>query len=257
MTDRFTGKVAVVTGAAGGIGRAAAVRLAAEGGRVVAVDLANTALDEVVAAVEQAGSEGRAVVADVRESADVARYVREAEAAFGGVHIFFNNAGINGAAGTSLVDYPEETFDQVLAVNVKGVWLGMKHVVPTMRRHGGGVIVNTASVAGLRASPNVAYGASKHAVIGMTRTAAQQLAPDAIRVNAICPGPIDTEMMRFVERSGDPDSPDQVEQEFKARTAFGRYGTAAEVAALVAFLASNDASYITGGIYTVDAGWTL
>ncbi|GAB4329273.1 MAG: SDR family oxidoreductase [Dehalococcoidia bacterium] len=254
MTGRFDGKVAIVTGAAGGIGRAAAVRLAHEGARIVAVDLRDSDLAGTVAAAEAEGPEAIAVPADVTRWRDVEGYVEQAVARFGGVDLLFNNAGIEGAV-MSMLDYPEETWDRVMAVNVKGVWFGIKAAAPAMRERGGGAIVNTASVAGLGGTPRIsAYGASKHAVIGLTKSAAIELAPDRIRVNAVCPSPIETRMMRSLERGINPDEPETVHQMMAATIPLGRYGEAAEVAALVAFLFSEDAAYITGGIYTVDGG---
>ena len=247
MDRRFAGKVVVITGGAGGIGRAAAVRFASEGARVVLVDLAGAALPRTVATVETAGGEVLAVEADVTRLADVERYADAAVKRFGGIDVFFNNAGILGAL-KPLVDYPEETFDRVIAVNLKAVWLGMKVVAPLMRARGGGAIVNTASIAGLRGSPNIiAYTASKHAVVGMTRAASLELARHGIRVNAVCPAPIETPMA------------EQLETEVKrakltATIPMRRYGAPEEVAALVAFLASSDATYITGALYTVDGG---
>ena len=254
MERRFEGKVAVVTGAAGGIGRAAAARFAAEGAKVVLADLADTPLDESVAAVERAGGEALAVFADVTQAADCERYVAEATARFGGVDYLFNNAGIEGFIGSTL-EYPEEMFDRVLAVNVKGVWLGMRAVVPAMRERGGGAIVNTASVAGLSGAPGIAaYGASKHAVIGLTKTGALEFAGDGIRVNAVCPAPVETEMMRRLERGINPDQPELAKQDFSARNPMQRYGEPDEVAALVAFLCSADASYLNGAIVPIDGG---
>lgn len=254
MTARFEGKVVVITGAAGGIGGATAARFAAEGARVVLVDLLGSVLDAVVSAVEAEGAEALAVQADVSRAVDVERYVAEAVRRFGGIDCFFNNAGIEGVVAP-LTDYPEEIFDRVIGVNLKGIWLGLKYVAPAMRQRGGGAIVNTASTAGLRATPQlVAYGASKHAVVGMTRTAARELAPHGIRVNAICPAPIETRMMRSLERGFGPDNPEEVHARNVAASALGRYGEPAEVAALVAFLCSSDASYITGGIYPIDGG---
>ncbi|XXT21825.1 SDR family oxidoreductase [Sorangium sp. So ce429] len=254
MYKRFEGKVVLITGAAGGIGSAAAKRFAQEGANVVAVDLEGSDLKAVTAAVEECGVECLAVAADVSRSADVGRYVAEATGRFGGIDIFLNNAGLEGWVGSSL-DYPEEVFDKVLAVNVKGIWLGMKYVVPVMRERGGGVIINMSSTAGLGASPLViAYGASKHAVIGMTQTAALEFAPSRIRVNVVCPSPIKTRMLEALQRGINPANPEAVQKVMLSNIPLGRYGEPSEVASLVAFLCSEEASYITGGIYTIDGG---
>jgi 3alpha(or 20beta)-hydroxysteroid dehydrogenase len=257
MTGYFDGKVVVITGAAGGIGSAAAMRFAQEGANIVLVDIAKAALDEKVHEIESAGGTALAVAADVTCSADVERYTAAAVELFGGIDCFFNNAGVEGVV-TPLLSYPEADFDRVIAVNLKGVWLGLQHVGRVMRERGGGAIVNTASVAGLRGgrSQIAAYTTSKWAVVGLTRTAALELATYNIRVNAVCPSPVETRMMRSLERGLDPDNPEGVHARMAAGIPLGRYAQPEEVAALVAFLCGPDAAYITGGIYPVDGGAT-
>ena len=174
---------------------------------------------------------------------------------WGGIDVYLANAGIEGQL-SPIPDYPIDVFDRVMAVNVRGVWLGIKYVVPVMRERGGGSIVITSSTAGIGAGPDMsAYTTSKHAVIGMTETAAIELAPAGIRVNAVCPGPVDTRMLESIAAGKFPDDPDLFLKRSDERNPMGRRGKPEEVVALVTFLASEDASYINGGWHTVDGGW--
>ena len=194
------------------------------------------------------------IEADVSNAGDVKNYVNETMSVFGRIDTLFNNAGIEGSI-SSLENYEEEIFDRVVQVNIKGVWLGMRYCADAMRQSGGGSIINTASAAGLMATPSlIAYGASKHAVIGMTKSASIELAPAGIRVNAVCPGVINTRMMRSIEEQTIPDNPEEYVKAVSEQPPLGRYGEPEEVAGLVAFLASDEATYITGSSYVIDGG---
>jgi len=253
---RFEGRVALVTGAAGGIGRATVVRLAREGARVVATDLKDAGVDETASAASGAGGEVLTSSHDVTRAGDWQRVVAEAVAHFGGLDVLVNNAGIEGVVAP-IDQSPDEVFDRVMAVNVRGVFLGIKHAVPALRQRGGGAIVNLASVAGVIGDPGIApYVASKHAVIGLTKSAAAGYAADGIRVNAVCPAPIETRMMRSLESGMGTGAEAMVKQAIEQRIPLGRYGTPDEVASVIAFLASDEAGYVSGSIYTVDGGMT-
>jgi len=253
-TGRFDSQVVAITGAAAGIGREAALRFAAEGAAVVLVDLPGDGLGETVKMVEAAGGRALAVTADVTDEAQVQSYVSAAIDTFGGLDALINNAGIEGQVGP-LTALDASAFDRVLAVNVRGVWLGMKHAAPAIAARGGGAIVNTSSVAGLGGTPGViAYGASKHAVVGMTKTAAIELAPMNIRVNAVCPSPVETRMMRSLEAGMNPDDPEAVHALMAAGIPLGRYGESSDVVALMCFLCSDDAVFLTGAAIPIDGG---
>ena len=248
---RLDGKVAFITGTAGGIGRATALRFAGEGARIVAADISDANL-VTVEIIRSNGGEATPVRADVSRDADVARAVQIAETAYGRLDVAFNNAGIMLADDADAVSTSEETIDKTLAVNLKGVIYGCRHAVPAMRRSGGGSIINTASfVASMgAATPQIAYTASKGAVLSLTRELAVLHARENIRVNALSPGPLHTELlMSYLDT-------EEKRQRRLVHVPMGRFGEAAEVAAAALFLASDDSSYITGANLAVDGGIT-
>ena len=249
----FKDKVAIVTGGGNGIGYAVCLGFADRGARVVVVDRDGDAADAVASEI---GRNAIAVTADVTRSADVQGYVARALDAFGRIDCFHNNAGIEGRVAPT-AEYDEAIYDAVMGVNVKGVFLGLRHVLPVMIRQGGGAVVNTASIAGLVGTPGMpAYVASKHAVMGLTKVAAGEVGPLGIRVNAVCPGPISTRMIEAIARQVSPNNPDSVEERYAAGIPLRRYGTAEEVANVVLFLCSDLASNVTGAQYVVDGGRT-
>ncbi|MBT6276335.1 MAG: SDR family oxidoreductase [Chromatiales bacterium] len=253
MSERLENKVIVITGAAGGIGQATVERVVSEGAKVLAVDMDMSALKE---ALGQIDGDVECVVADVTQEAQVQGYLQAAVDKFGGIDSVFNNAGIEGVT-SKIVDYPTDMYERVMDVNVKGVFLGIKHAVPHLLARGGGSIVNTASTAGLRGAPLLpAYNASKHAVIGLTRSTAEAYGRDGIRTNAVCPAPINTRMMRSIELGMGGNEPDAIRSRFESTIPLGRYGEAHEVASLVAFLLSSESSFINGSMYSIDGGST-
>jgi NAD(P)-dependent dehydrogenase (short-subunit alcohol dehydrogenase family) len=252
----FKGKVALITGGGNGIGKAAAMSFAGRGAKVVVVDRDGAAAEAVAGAIRQQGGDAKAKMADVTKSADVQAYVKAALDAYGRIDCFFNNAGIEGKVAHT-AEYDEAMFDQVLNVNVKGVFLGLRHVLPVMIKQKGGAVVNTASVAGLVGTPGMpAYVASKHAVIGLTKTAAGEVGPMGVRINAVCPGPVETRMTQDIAKQLRPDNPASVAAAYSAVIPTGRYATAQEIADVVLFLCSDLAGNISGAQWVVDGGRT-
>jgi NAD(P)-dependent dehydrogenase (short-subunit alcohol dehydrogenase family) len=252
---RLDGKVAVVTGAAGVIGSATMRLLAERGARIVAVDRQEPDLQTAIRDLP-ASAQAFAVTADVRSEDEVADYVRAAVGKFGTIDVFYNNAGVEGDIAP-ITKYSLETFRRVLDINVVGVFLGLKHVLPVMLKQNRGSIINTASIAGLIGSSDIAvYSASKHAVIGLTKSAALECAATGVRVNCVCPGLIDSRMLSAIIEGRDPCNAPVPNDKIVERIPARRLGHASEVASVVAFLASDEASYVSGSAYTVDGGRT-
>jgi NAD(P)-dependent dehydrogenase (short-subunit alcohol dehydrogenase family) len=250
MSGRFAGRGILVTGAGSGIGRAAAQLFANEGGRVVVVDQDENEAQATVTSIRQAGGEALAIGADVSREADCRGMVERALAAYGRLHVAFNNAGI-GASGFAVADEEEVTWSRLIDVNLKGIFLGMKYEIPAMVGAGGGAIVNTASVAGLVGERGIgAYSASKHGVVGLTRTAALDYIGQGVRINAVCPGATRTRILASWFQ--DP----KVESFILSRHPIGRIAEPEEIARAVLFLASDDASFIVGQALAVDGGLT-
>ena len=251
---RLDNKIAIITGGAGGIGLQAGKLFAQEGAKVLLVDLHEDALKE---AVQTIGSDAvRYCAADVTRPDHTQRYIQAAVEQFGGVDVLLANAGIEGEV-QPITDYAIDTFDQVMAVNVRGVWLGLKYAAPEIAKRGGGSIVITSSVAGVRGAAGMsAYIASKHAVIGLMRTAALEMADRKIRVNTVNPAPVDTRMMRSLEKGFEPDDPGRAKEMVSAMVPLQRYADPVEVARIMLFLASDESSYCSGGVYMVDGGMT-
>ena len=243
MTGRLAGKVAIVTGAASGIGRACAQLFAAEGARVMCADLNAAGARETAQGI---GAAAIASTVDVALEPDVKRMVQETVAAFGKLGVLYANAGI--AEATNAIDMTLELWNRMIAINLKGVWLAMRHELNVMVAQGGGSIVNTGSIAGLVGLPtSSAYVAAKHGVIGLTKTAAIEYAQQKIRVNAVCPGYIETDMTKEVmTRRG---------EQIMAMVPYKRMGTAQEIAEMVCWLCSDRASYVSGAAYNVDGGF--
>ena len=249
MAELTKGKVALVTGAGSGIGRAAAQIFAREGAKVAAADVNQASAEETVGLIRAAGGEAFGLQADVSKAAEVEAMVAAVVETYGRLDCAFNNAGIEGALA-STADYTEADWAPVIAVNLAGVWLCMKYEIPRMLETGGGAIVNTSSAAGLLGAPRMsAYVASKHGVVGLTKTAALEYAKSGVRVNAVCPGVIDTSMVgRLKERR-----PRMFEKIVRGEP-IGRIGQPEEIAETAVWLCSDAASFVTGHAMSVDGG---
>ncbi|KAJ8602286.1 hypothetical protein CTAYLR_007856 [Chrysophaeum taylorii] len=249
---RLSGKVCVITGSAGGLGKASSILFAREGARVVCADLDKAGAEDTAERIARGGGSAIATGVDVSKPSEVEAMISLAEREFGAVHVVFNNAGIMLGADDDAVATSDEVWDRTFEVNVKGCWYGAKYGVPALRRAGGGSIVNTASFVSIlgAATPQLAYTASKGAVLAMTRELAVVHARENIRVNALCPGPLNTPLLQeFL------DTPAKARRRL-VHVPMGRFGEAAEMAKAALFLASDDASYVTGSSFLVDGGIT-
>lgn len=249
---RLKDRVALITGASGGIGRETALLFAKEGAAIVAVDVSDELGNETIAMVRAAGGKGTYVHADVSRDSDCRNMIEVAEREYGRLHILFNNAGIMHSQDDNAETTSEEVWDLTMNINLKGVFLGCKYGIPALRRSGGGSVINTASFVALMgaATPQLAYTASKGGVLAMTRELAIVHARENIRVNALCPGPLHTELlMKFLNTQ-------EKKQRRLVHIPMGRFGQAKEMATAALFLASEDSSYVTGTEFRVDGGIT-
>ena len=251
---RLEGKVVVITGGAGGIGKAAGKLFVNEGADVLLVDLEEAALKS---ACNDIGSNKVSYcVADVTSNSDNQKMINIAEERYGGVDVLLANAGVEGDV-MSITDYDEKRFDQVMAVNVKGPFLGLKAAIPAISKRGGGSIIITSSVAGLGGVANIApYATSKHAVIGLMKSAALECAALNIRVNTVNPSPVETRMMRSLEEGLAPGDAETAREGLRASIPLGRYAEPEDIAKIMLFLASDDSDFVTGSVYVADGGST-
>ena len=251
--EKLKNKVAIITGGAGGIGLTTAKLFLEEGAKIMLVDINEKELKKAVDSFSS--GDISYCVANVSNAKDHSNYVAKTLEKYGKIDIFFNNAGIEGDF-KPIAEYPEEMFDKVISVNLKGVWLGCQHVIPKMEDEGSVMI--TSSVAGLKGFKGLgAYVATKHAIIGIMRVAALEFAERRIRVNTIHPGPVNNRMMRSIEQQISPDNPGEAQKGFVGSIPFGRYAESKEIANMALFLASDDSKYITGTTQVVDGGMLL
>jgi NAD(P)-dependent dehydrogenase (short-subunit alcohol dehydrogenase family) len=247
---KLENKIAIITGGSGSIGKTTARLFLDEGAKVMLIDLSEEILKNTVQ--ELKSEHVKYCVADVSKSKDVEYYISETVKIFGKIDVFFNNAGIEGVV-KPIIDYPEDVFDKVISVNVKGIWLGNKYALPQMNN--GGSIIMTSSVAGIIGFAGLgAYVTSKHAVVGIMRTSAIEAAPRKIRVNTVHPAPVNNRMMRSIEEGASAGHGEEVKKQFEATIPLGRYAEPIEIAHLVLFLASDDSQYITGTTQVIDGG---
>jgi NAD(P)-dependent dehydrogenase (short-subunit alcohol dehydrogenase family) len=256
MAASLQDKVALVTGAASGIGRASARAFAREGATVVIADVDEQGGQETVSLIEQGGGRATFIATDVSERVQVDALVARTLELYGSLDCAHNNAGIEGAT-VATAEYPEEDFDRILAVNLKGVWLSMKAEIPVMLSQGKGAIVNTSSTFGLIAVPNCCgYVATKHAITGLTRAAALEYARSGLRINAVCPGAIQTPLVDRFFASMNPENPQALSDAYAEDEPIGRLGEPEEIGEAVVWLCSDAASFVTGLPMAIDGGWT-
>lgn len=250
-------KVVIITGAAGNIGEEAARQFSEEGAKLALVDVNEEGLQQVVDDLQLEDENYITVKTDVTKESDVKNYVDQTVETFGRIDVFFNNAGFQGKI-TPLTELSADDFDAVQSVNVKGAFLGLKHVLKVMNEQESGSIINSSSISGLLASPmQTAYVTSKHAIIGLTKVAALENAINGVRVNAICPSPVDSEMMRRIEKGMNPEDTEGTQAIISEKIPAGRYATSEEIVNLVVFLASDKSQFINGQAYPIDGGYTI